>query len=283
MRTVPRVACINDLSGFGRCSLTTALPVLSVMGVQACPAPTAVLSMHTGFPQFTFTDLTDGMAAYFASWQDLKFDWIYSGFLGSVDQIELVRDFFRRQKAINPDCRILLDPVMGDDGKRYSTYTEALCNAMRQLVAEADVITPNITEACLLTDTPYRGEALHSAEAVSLAEKLMTLGCRAAVMTGIIQENAIANLTYSGGKAEFSRVHRTECLFSGTGDLFASVLCGALAGGARLDSAVQTAGMFLSEVTQYTLQQNTPAAEGVLFEPLLWKLGGNYHEQIQRK
>ncbi len=283
MRTVPRVACINDLSGFGRCSLTTALPVLSVMGVQACPAPTAVLSMHTGFPQFTFTDLTDGMAAYFESWKNLQFDWIYSGFLGSVNQIELVRRFFTRQKQINPECRILIDPVMGDGGKRYSTYTEELCNAMRQLVTEADVITPNITEACLLTDTPYHGEALHNAEALALAEKLAELGCRAAVITGIIQENCIGNLTYSGGRHMFSRIHRTECLFSGTGDLFASVLCGALAGGAALDDAVQTAGLFLSEVTQYTLQQNTPAEEGVLFEPLLQKLGGIHNEQSQRK
>jgi len=283
VRTVPRVACINDLSGFGRCSLTTALPVLSVMGVQACPAPTAVLSMHTGFPQFTFTDLTDGMAAYFESWKNLQFDWIYSGFLGSVDQIELVRQFFRRQKEINPRCRILLDPVMGDDGKRYSTYTEALCNAMRHLVAEADVITPNITEACLLTDTPYHGEALHNAEALALAESLMQLGCRSAVITGIIQESCIGNLTYSGGKSAFSRIHRTECLFSGTGDLFASVLCGALAEGTALEDAVRTAGRFLSEVTQYTLQQNTPADEGVLFEPLLWKLGGNHYEQIERE
>ncbi|MBR3269468.1 MAG: pyridoxamine kinase [Oscillospiraceae bacterium] len=278
MHTVPRVACINDLSGFGRCSLTTALPVLSVMGVQACPAPTAVLSKHTGFPGFTFTDLTDGMAAYFESWNDLRFDWIYSGFLGSVDQIELVRRFFRSQKALNPACKILLDPVMGDDGKKYSTYTKELCDAMRQLVAEADVITPNITEACLLTDTAYHGEALHHAEAAALAEQLMLLGCGSVVITGIVQENTIGNLTYYNGKTNFYRVHRTECLFSGTGDLFASVLCGALAGGASLNEAVKKSGQFLSEVTQYTLQENTPAAEGVLFEPLLRKLGDCLYE-----
>ena len=274
MRTVPRVACINDLSGFGRCSLTTALPVLSVMGVQACPAPTAVLSKHTGFPDFTFTDLTDTLPDYFASWNDLSFDWIYSGFLGSLGQIEIVRRFFRAQKQKNPACRILLDPVMGDDGKRYSTYTQELCDAMRHLAAEADVITPNITEACLLTGMEYRGEALHHAEAVALAEALMRLGCGAAVITGIVQENKIGNLTYEAGTAEFFSVHRTECLFSGTGDLFASVLCGALAGGASLKSAVETAGSFLSSVTQYTLRHGTSAAEGVLFEPLLRTLGG---------
>ena len=274
MRTVPRVACINDLSGFGRCSLTTALPVLSVMGVQACPAPTAVLSKHTGFPQYTFTDLTDTLPAYFESWSDLDFDWIYSGFLGSLGQIRIVKQFFRAQKAKNPGCRILLDPVMGDDGKRYSTYTEALCNAMKELVSEADIITPNITEACLLTGTEYRGECLTAAEAEQLARSLTALGCGAVVLTGIVQENQIGNLTCQNGAVQDSAVHRTECLFSGTGDLFASVLCGALANGAALAEAVSAAGAFLSEVTQDTLRQNTPAAEGILLEPLLYRLGG---------
>ncbi|MBR4201838.1 MAG: pyridoxamine kinase [Oscillospiraceae bacterium] len=279
MRTVPRVACINDLSGFGRCSLTTALPVLSVMGVQACPVPTAVLSKHTGFPQFSFTDLTDTLPDYFESWSDLDFDWIYAGFLGSLGQIRLVRQFFRSQKQRNPECRILLDPVMGDEGRRYSTYTVELCDAVRELVAEADVITPNITEACLLTGIPYQGECLHRHEAEQLAEQLMPLGCRAAVITGIVQENRICNLTRQGENVAFSSVHRTECLFSGTGDLFASVLCGALARGLSLPDAVSAAGDFLSEVTQDTLRQGTPAAEGVLFEPLLYQLGRLFHEK----
>lgn len=283
MRTVPRVACINDLSGFGRCSLTTALPVLSVMGVQACPAPTAVLSKHTGFPAYTFTDLTDTLPAYFESWGDLDFDWIYSGFLGSLGQIEIVQQFFRAQKAKNPDCKILLDPVMGDDGRRYSTYTPELCDAMRALVADADVITPNITEACLLTGAEYRGECLTLQEAEQLAGALMPLGCGAVVMTGIVQENQIGNLTLQNGTAAFSAVHRTECLFSGTGDLFASVLCGALANGAALAEAVSAAGAFLSEVTQDTLRQNTPAAEGVLLEPLLYRLGGMHFGTEQGK
>lgn len=274
MRTVPRVACINDLSGFGRCSLTTVLPVLSVMGVQACPAPTAVLSKHTGFPQFTFTDLTDTLDAYFDSWNDLDFDWIFAGFLGSLGQIGIVRRFFEMQKKKNPACRILLDPVMGDAGKRYSTYTPALCDAVRELVSEADVITPNITEACLLTGTDYCGECLHLHEAETLAESLMQLGCGAAVITGIVQENRIGNLTYLDEKTSYSAVHRTESLFSGTGDLFASVLCGALARGKSLPAAVEIAGAFLSEVTQGTLRQNTPAAEGILFEPFLSHLGG---------
>lgn len=278
MQTVPRTACINDLSGFGRCSLTIALPVLSVMGVQACPVPTAVLSKHTGFPSFSFHDLTDTLPQFFATWDDLAFDTIYSGFLGSAGQISVVRSFFETQRRKNPQCRILLDPVMGDGGKRYSTYTPELCAAMRELVAHADIITPNITEACILTDTPYQGEALHRTEALALAEKLLRLGCRAAVITGIVQENMIGNLTHDGTNTTFTQVHRTECLFSGTGDLFASVLCGALTRGCTLPEAVEIAGEFLSEVTMFTLRQNTPAQDGVLFEPLLTRLEGYLHK-----
>ena len=277
MHRVPRAACINDISGFGRCSLTTALPVLSVMGVQACPAPTAVLSKHTGFPSFSFTDLTDTMPQYFETWRDLDFDWIYSGFLGAIGQIETVRAFFTAQKAKNPACRILLDPAMGDGGKRYSTYTQEMCDAMRGLAAEADVITPNLTEAALLTGSPYRGEALSLPEAEALAKQLMTLGCGAVVITGIVREDAIGNLTYDGTEPHFSSVHRTECLFSGTGDLFASVLCGALAHGKDLREVARIAGDFISQVTQYTLRQGTPVDEGVLFEPLLTELEDYLH------
>ena len=279
MRKVPRAACINDISGFGRCSLTTALPILSVMGVQACPVPTAVLSKHTGFPRFSFTDLTDALPHFFETWGDLDFDWIYSGFFGAFGQIETAGAFFADQKRRSPHCRVLLDPVMGDGGKRYSTYTEEMCTALRQLVAAADVITPNITEACLLTGLPYRGECLHRHEAEQLVRELMQLGCGAVVITGIVREKEIGNLTFDGSAMHFSSVHRTECLFSGTGDLFASVLCGALARGKTLASAAEIAAQFVSEVTQYTLEQGTPAEEGVLFEPLLTKLEAYLHEK----
>ncbi len=269
MSRLPRVACINDISGYGRCSLTTALPVLSVLGVQACPVPTAVLSKHTGFAGYAFTDLTAALPAYLQSWHDLQFDMIYSGFLGAEGQMNTVRDFFIAQKQQNPACTILLDTVMGDDGKLYDTYTPALCKAMRTLVSYADIITPNVTEACLLTDTLYHGEALHTAEAVALAEQLSKLGCKAVVITGIVREDMICNMIYIGGDYTFDTVHRTKCLFSGTGDLFASVLCAALARGCTLPNAVSTAGRFLSAVTQHTLHQGAPASEGLLFEPLL--------------
>lgn len=272
MRIIPRVACINDISGFGRCSLTTALPVLSVMGVQPCPAPTSVFSKHTGFPTFYYTDLTDTMPAYLENWHDLSFDWIYCGFFSANEQTAIVREFVRSAKQKNPNCRFLLDPVMGDHGKRYSTCTEALCTALRELVSEADVITPNITEACLLTDTVYCGESPDMQKALSLAQSLMQLGCGAAVLTGIVQNDAVSCLIAEPDTQQFSDVQRTKTVFSGTGDLFASVLCGALARGDSLLDAVTAAETFVAEATHYTEQLHTPAPEGIVFEPLLGRL-----------
>lgn len=272
MGTIPRIACINDLSGYGRCSLTTALPVLSVMGTQACPVPTAVLSKHTGFAEFHFTDLTQMLPAYLQSWSDLHFDLIYSGFLGSEGQITPVRDFICTQKAKDPACRVLLDTVMGDAGKLYSTYTPALCDAMRELVRHADIITPNVTEACILADIPYHGDCLHTEEALTLAKALLQLGCGSVVITGIVRDDIICNLTYTGDTPAFSVLHRTKCLFSGTGDLFASVLCGALANHKPLPEAANLAGRFLSAATEYTFAQHATQAEGILFEPLLRQL-----------
>ena len=151
----PRIAAIHDLSCFGRCSLTIALPVLSAMGCQCCPLPTALLSAHTGISGFTFLDTTDEMRRISAHWSQLSlhFQAIYTGFLGSAPQINLVEDFLRRFHA--PDTLLVMDPVMGDHGTPYKTCTPALRQGLRELVAQADVITPNLTEAAILLDIPY--------------------------------------------------------------------------------------------------------------------------------
>ena len=154
--TTPRVAAIHDMSGFGRCSLTVAIPVLSAMGVQCCPLPTAFLSTHTGgFTGFTFLDMTEEMPKIAAHWQslNLRFDAIYSGFLASERQIGIVSDFVRTFRR--PDTLVVIDPVMGDDGKAYQTYTPALCSGMARLAELADVITPNLTEAAFLLGRSY--------------------------------------------------------------------------------------------------------------------------------
>ena len=179
----PRAAVIHDLSGFGRCSLTEVIPILSVMGVQCCPLPTAFLSTHTGgFTGFTFLDMTEELPKAAAHWKslDLKFQAIYSGFLGSERQIGIVADFIRQFRG--PDTLVVVDPVMGDDGKPYQTYTPAMCAGMERLAELADVITPNLTEAAFLLGRDYEdlldgGRALHDETALRrLAEALRPPG-----------------------------------------------------------------------------------------------------------
>ncbi len=150
-----KIAVIQDLSGYGRCSMTVALPVISAMRVQCCPVLTSVFSNHTGYPQYFFDDYTDRMPAYIEKWKrlGLDFDGIYTGFLGSTEQIRIVGDFIRDFGG--PETTVIIDPVMGDNGKAYITYTPALCDRMKELAAQADLLTPNVTELCILTDTPY--------------------------------------------------------------------------------------------------------------------------------
>ena len=157
MTKTPRVAAIHDMSGFGRCSLTVAIPVLSAMGVQCCPLPTAFLSTHTGgFQGFTFLDMTEEMPRVAEHWKSLglTFSAIYSGFLGSERQIGIVADFIREFRT--PGTVVVVDPVMGDDGQAYQTYTPAMCGGMARLAELADVITPNATEAAFLLGLDYR-------------------------------------------------------------------------------------------------------------------------------
>lgn len=277
MSVIPRAACVNDISGYGRCSLTTALPVLSVMGVQACPVPTVVLSKHSGFPRFSFHDMSDTLPLYFDTWDDLAFDIIFTGFFGSAGEIETLLRFIHRQKDNNPACYVLVDPVIGDGGRRYSTCTKEISDAMTLLIAEADLITPNITEACLLTDTPYQGEAVDFDDALEIAKKLKNMGCGEVVLTGLQREETIDNLMFDGARTEIVTARRTKSVFNGTGDLFSSVLCGALALGYSTKRSVELAAEFIRDVTDYTLRHGTPASEGLLFEPLLANLGGNIH------
>ena len=148
-----KIAVINDFSGFGRCSIVVSLPIISALKVQCCAVPTSIFSNHTGFPEFFFDDYTDKMEQYIENWKklDLEFEGIATGFLGSKEQIDIVKRFiedFRTEQTI-----VVIDPVMGDYGKPYATYTKSMCEEMRQFVSYADILTPNLTEACILTHT----------------------------------------------------------------------------------------------------------------------------------
>ncbi len=277
----PRAAVIHDLSGFGRCSLTEVMPILSVMGVQCCPLPTAFLSTHTGgFEGFTFLDMTEELPRVAAHWKslDLRFQAIYSGFLGSGRQIGIVSDFIRDFRG--PDTLVVVDPVMGDDGRAYQTYTPAMCAGMAELAKLADVITPNLTEAAFLLGRDYRelphgGSPGDEAALRELAEALSLGGRRSVAITG-----ASLSPGRTGAMCFDARTGRTEAVqtdfvahpLHGTGDIFASVLTGGLLRGASLAEAAGLAVEFIHDCAVRTVAQGLSLQEGVDFEPLLGRL-----------
>ena len=267
-----KTAVINDLSGFGRCSLAVSIPILSAMRMQCCPLPTSIFSNHTGFPSHFMTDFTDNMEPYFAEWKklDLQFDGISSGFLGSADQIEIVQKFvkeFRTEKTI-----VLIDPVMGDYGKAYPTYTEEMCQRMKELVSYADILTPNVTEACILTDTPYQ-ETWKQEQLVQMAEQLQEQGPEKVVITGIVCGSYLGNLCCEkGGGARMLRTKKIGKERSGTGDVFASILLGDAVNGVPLIDSVKKASNFIKACIKRSVELDIPTTDGVCFEELLDQL-----------
>ena len=278
MNLTPRVAAVHDMSGLGRCSLTVALPVLSAMGAQCCPLPTAVLSAHTAFPAShlaTFLDLTDEMERMLLHWRKLhvSFDAIYSGFLGSAGQIGLIEDFYRQFRR--EGTLVLVDPVMGDHGKPYRTYTPELCGRMRDLAAQADVITPNLTEAALLLEEDYADLPQDEEGLRAWLERLSLDGRRSVVLTGVsLRPGAIGAGCFdrATGRIRFAMARQEPAQFPGTGDLFASVVLGAMLRGEPLETAAQRAAEFVQRCAAHTLALGTPVLEGVQFEPLLGEL-----------
>ncbi|WP_417043307.1 pyridoxamine kinase [Dysosmobacter sp.] len=272
----PRVAAIHDMSGFGRCSLTVAIPILSAMGIQCCPLPTAFLSTHTGgFEGFTFLDMTDEMPKVSTHWKQLglSFQALYSGFLGSERQIGIVEDFIRDFRA--PGTVVVVDPVMGDHGRVYQTYTPAMCAGTAHLAAQADVITPNLTEAALLLDIPYEDLPTGEAGCREIVERLSLDGKRSVVLTGAsAEEGETGAVCYdaSTGRVEVVETQRVPREFHGTGDVFASVLTGALVQGASLTEAARAAVDFVRLCAERTAAEGLPMREGVDFEPLLGTL-----------
>ena len=271
--STPRIAAIHDLSCFGRCSLTIALPVLSAMGCQCCPLPTALLSAHTGFSGNTFLDLTVEMGRIAEHWaaMDLQFDAIYSGFLGSADQVDTVARFFDTFKKSG--TAVIVDPVMGDHGTAYRTCTPELCRGMRVLAENSDVITPNLTEAALLLDRPY--EEIRQADAYEVVRRLSLGGRRSVVLTGYFSEPGQTGalcFDRDSGESKAVQTPREPQDFSGTGDLFASVLAGGVARGVPLFQAAQAAADFVRDCIARTLAEGLTEQDGVDFEPLLGQL-----------
>lgn len=277
-RPAPRVAAVHDLSGLGRCSLTVILPVLSAMGAQCCPIPTAYLSAHTGFPKSehaVFLDLTRQMKSTGEHWAELGlgFDAVYSGFLGSDRQIDCLEDLIARFRS--PGTLVLVDPVMGDHGKPYRTCTPALCRRMTGLAARADLITPNFTEAALLLGEDYAKRPTDEAGVRKWLQRLSLDGKRSVVLTGVhLRAGQLGAGCYDrqDGSVRFAMAPHENGQFGGTGDLFASVLLGSLLRGSRLYEAMDLAVRFVARCVGYTLSLETPNVEGVQFERLLGEL-----------
>lgn len=278
-----KIAVINDLSGFGRCSLTAAISVISSMGVQACPLPTAILTAQTGYPSYYLDDYTDKMEYYRQEWEKMQqtFDGIYTGFVASEKQI---RQIFRFIDTFDTaDTFLLVDPVMGDDGIKYDMFTQELLNQMKRLAKKADIITPNLTELCLLTDADF-----HALKKLTDTEKLLGNIHRLAldfcpdgpehiIVTGIhfTDEAGIlqmGNLYVSEKKTFLSSFPYIGQSYSGTGDLFASCLAAGIANNRSIPEIIQMAGQFLEAAIADSVKEQVPRNDGVNYEKYLHML-----------
>ncbi len=280
-RKLPRVAALHDLSCFGRCALTVIIPALSAAGIQTVPVPTALLSTHTGgFTGMHFRDLDDSIgdiARHFGE-LGLDFDAVYTGFLGSERQVKTVEDFIDR--VADEDTLIFVDPVMGDAGKLYSACFPELVAEMRRLCARAHIITPNLTEACLMTDTEYPDLSALSEEDAeivigSIAEKIKSFTDAECVITGIHFKDGVG--TYCLGGMHTERARRND--YPGTGDLFSSVMLAYILRSGRFDEEIlqksaEYASRFTAEVIDYSLEygDGEPRRDGVLLEGCLGRL-----------
>lgn len=280
---VSRVAAVHDISCLGRCSLSVIMPILSCMGIQVCPLPTAVLSTHLGgFGKPAFCDFTDHMPDFFQHWkrEGVTFDCIYSGFLASEQQIDVVCSFIDEFSQSVP--LVLVDPVMGDDGKLYSTYTPKMQEQMKTLIKKADIITPNYTEACFLLGESYQEEGYDSHRMKEWLIRLADFGPAIVVMTGVpLVKEKILNIGYDRNTASFWEVpvDRIPARYPGTGDIFASVLVGGLLKGKSLPIAMKLAADFVALAIKAAFEADAPVREGVLLERVLpWLCRENYHD-----
>ena len=265
-----RVAAIHDLSGFGKCSLTVALPILSAAGIEACAMPTAILSTHTGgINGYTYRDLTSDMRAFMQHWKSLniKFDATYSGFLGSFDQLELVKEFFTLFKS--KDNLILVDPVMADNGELYRIFQPEFASGMRSLCKKADIIVPNLTEAALLLEESYHPGPYTQAYIENILKKLSKLGPEKVVLTGVyFKEEELGAATYDRKEdaVGFLFTQRIPGADHGRGDIFASALLSGLLNNFSLNESAQIAVNFTADSIRRTYKAKTDYRFGVNFE-----------------
>lgn len=267
-----KIAVIQDFCGFGRCSIAVSLPIISALGLQCCPVPTAIFSNHTGFESFYSTDFTGHMEAYIKEWEKLhlQFSGILTGFLGSAEQIKIVTQFFKQFK--NQNNVTVVDPVMGDNGKLYPSYSPQLAAQMRTLLPYADILTPNLTEACILTETSYRTD-LNTHQLTAMCEKLSAMGPKKIVISGLERGDALENFIYEAGKPPVCITeHKVGTCRSGTGDVFSAIIAANAVHGMDFTDSVRHAAAFIAEALRRTAELNLPKTDGICFEEYLTKI-----------
>ena len=270
-----RIAVIGDISGFGRCSLTAAIPVISSLGIECCPFPTAVLSAQTGYRSYHFVDLTNEFSAYENEWQKLgySFDGILTGYIASPAQADLITSFIKKFKTKN--TVLVVDPVMADDGEIYGTYSQELCEKVAEIAKSADIITPNLSELCILADVNYadiieKSEDENYIEFISsTAEKLITKTLKSVIVTGVRYKGKIYNILCEKGSCRYIKSKIFGGSYSGTGDLFASVIAAKAVQGIPLKNAVNTASKFIEKSVESTFSEGTDRNDGINFQYFL--------------
>ena len=284
MSVQKRVAAVHDLSCVGKCSLTAALPVISAAGIEVCPVPTAVLSTHTGgITGYTYRDMTDEIMPIINHWLSLglKFDAVYTGYLGSFRQLGIVSELI--DKLRGPDTLVVVDPVMADNGRLYTGFSRDFPAGMRSLCQKADIIVPNITEACFLLDIPYKPGPYDDAFLRELLFGLAQLGPKQVVLTGVYPDGGrygAACLDAVTGRVDYALTGRVEGIYHGTGDLFASALTAALLNGRTLAHAAFIAAEFTYESIERTRQAGTDVRFGVNFEAGLARFASLFHDSV---
>lgn len=271
--TVKKVAAIHDLSGFGRASLTVIIPTMSVMGIQVCPVPTALLSTHSGgFTDYHFHDLTAIMESYTNHWKKLglTFNGIYSGFLGSPNQVSILSRIIENFKS--PQTLVVVDPVMGDNGKLYHSVSKAMIPEMQKLIQKADLIVPNFTEAALLLEKEQPGE-LSPGKMKDWLSELAEKGPSTVVITSVPEQDSsrISTIAYEKKSNAYWKVSTKKLpgIYPGTGDLFASVMTASLLHGQSLPVSIDKAVQFITQCMQVSRSYNYPNRNGILLEPQL--------------
>lgn len=268
----PKILTVQDISCVGQCSLTVALPIISACGIETCVLPSAVLSTHTaGFTGYTFRDLTDDMPKITDHWvrEGIRFDAVYTGYLGSTRQIDYVADIFSRVASEN--CLKIVDPAMADNGKLYPGFDAAFVDAMKTLCAKADYVIPNITEACMLTDMEYR--TTYDREYIdAILERLSALGCRNVIFTGVsYTEGKTGVVVYENGLYSYYEHDKLSNSCHGTGDIYASAFVGAIVRGKTACEAAKIAADYTVECIKATAEEDNHWY-GAKFEPVLSKL-----------